>query len=456
MVKLSKLGLRETFGTPGVANKIFWTLFLLALTRLGTFVPIPGIDSSILWTYMHPGQNVLINANGFFERLKYIFSPSSRAELEFLNFFSGGAFSNFSVLMLGVMPYISAQIIIQILMVIIPKLREMAKDPAGSAKLQRWMRYSTIIVCLIQATAVLFYAKSIDGLLTVDMGLFVPIALISCTAGSMFMLWIGERITDKGVGNGVSLLIFAGIVARIPEAIVSIYNGVKADTINIIGIVVLLAIFIVVVLFVIYEETGERRIYVTYSKRIVGRKVYGAQTTHIPFKLNPSGVIPVIFASALLSFPLQIATMLGGNVAWLRSFASWLNPQGAAYIIIYTLLIIAFAFFYTQVSLNPIEIAQQIRENGGTIQGVRPDKIEDYLTKILNRIVLPGSLFLAFIALLPTIVQIVFKFPQNVAMLLGGTSLLIMVGVELETMRALEGIVKSQVRLISDKSKVHK
>lgn len=418
-----------------VSKKLFWTLFLLIITRVGSVIPIPGIDPVSLKQFITSQQSSVVGLT------------------EYLNFFSGGAFSNFSILMLGVMPYISAQIIIQLLMIIVPSLREKAKDPAGSQSIQKWMRYSTILVCLIQATAVLAYANQIPNLLTIPRRTFVPIALLSCTTGSMFMLWIGERITERGVGNGVSLLIFAGIVARIPEAIVSIYQGLNTGEINPVAVVVLFAIFVAVVFLVIYEETGERRIYVTYSKRIVGNKIYGAQNTHIPFKLNPSGVIPVIFASAILSFPIQIASMLGPNVRWLQSVANFLNPQRAPYIVIYTLMIIAFAFFYTQVSLNPIEIAQQIRENGGTIQGVRPDRMEEYLTKILNRIVLPGSLFLAFIALLPTLVQVVFKFPANVSMLLGGTSLLIMVGVELETMRAIEGILKSQLRAISDKSR---
>ena len=179
-----------------------------------------------------------------------------------------------------------------------------------------------------------------------------------------------------------------------------------------------------------------------YAKRVVGRKMYGAQSSYIPFKINPSGVIPVIFASAILSFPLQIASTLGSNVKWLKSFADWLDPQGAPYIIIYTILIIAFAFFYTQVSLNPVEMAKQIRENGGSVPGVRTEKLEEYLTKVLNRIVLPGSLFLALIALIPTIIQLIFKFPTNVAMLFGGTSLIILVGVELELMKQIESIMK--------------
>jgi len=221
-----------------------------------------------------------------------------------------------------------------------------------------------------------------------------------------------------------------------------LFRSVQAGTLNPIVVIVVFAMFAAVVALVVYEQRGQRKIPVQYAKRVVGRKMYGSQSTYIPFKINPSGVIPVIFASALLSFPLQIAASLGPEVRWLQSVANWLDPQGAPYLIIYTLLIIAFAFFYTQVSLNPIEMAKQIRENGGSVPGVRTERLEEYLSKVLNRIVLPGALFLAFIALIPTVVQKFFNFPASVAMLLGGTSLIIMVGVDLDTMSQIEGIMK--------------
>ena len=415
-----------------IRKKIVYTLFIILITRIGAIIPIPGIIPSSLSAY--------------FQSLRE--SASNNSLMELLDFFSGGAFSNFSIFMLGVMPYISAQIIVQLVMIIIPSLREMSKEPTGAMKIQRMTRYGTILVCLIQSFAVTVYARSIPNLLSISMTMFTVIALISCTAGSMLMIWLGERISDKGIGNGISLLIFAGIVARFPNAVITLVNGVVNSRINIVSLAVLLVIFVAVIVMIIYEEKGERKIYITYSKRIVGRKIYGAQSSHIPFKLNPSGVIPVIFASAILAFPLQLATALGPSVRWLARFANFLNPQGDAYIIIYTLLIIMFAFFYTQVTLNPIEISKQIRDNGGSINGVRSDKMEEYLTKVLNRIILPGSLFLAFIALLPTMVQVVFKFPSDVAMVFGGTSLLIMVGVELETMRSINAILKTQNKVM--------
>jgi len=344
--------------------------------------------------------------------------------------------------MLGVMPYISMQIILQLLMLVVPSLKKLAQDPSGHKKIQQYTRYGTVIVCLVQSYVITIYANSIPGVMTMGQLPFTLVAMLTVTTGSMLLIWIGNKITQWGIGNGISLLIFAGIVARIPEAMTLLFRSVSAGVLNPIVVLVVFVMFIVVVALVVYEEQGVRKIPVNYAKRVVGRKMYGAQSTYIPFKINPSGVIPVIFASALLSFPLQIATTLGPEVRWLAAFSNWLNPQGAPYLIIYTLLIIAFAFFYTQVSLNPVEMAKQIRENGGSVPGVRSEKLEEYLTRVLNRIVLPGAVFLAFIALIPTLVQKFFNFPSSVAMLFGGTSLLILVGVDLDTMRQIEGVMK--------------
>ena len=331
-------------------------------------------------------------------------------------------------------------------MLIIPTLKKWSEDANGRRKIQKLNRYGTIVVCLLQSFVVTVYARSIQsylpGVITIDMLPFTLISMLTVTAGTMTLVWLGEKITQYGVGNGISLLIFAGIVARVPSALNVLIQGIIAGTINPLLVVIVLVMFIIVVALVVCEQEGERRIPVNYAKRVVGRKMYGAQSSYIPFKINPSGVIPVIFASAILTFPLQIASALGPNVRWLQSVANWLDPQGAPYLIIYTILIIAFAFFYTQVSLNPVEMAKQIRENGGSVPGVRSEKLEEYLTKVLNRIVLPGSLFLAFIALIPTLVQIIFKFPQSVAMLFGGTSLIILVGVELDFMKQIESIMK--------------
>ena len=417
------------FKMEDLRKKILFTLLILVITRIGTVIPVPGINPTLLE--------------------QYFLSQSSTGNLglvEYLNFFSGGAFSNFSLFTLGVMPYISMQIIVQLLMLIIPTLKKWGEDADGRRKIQKLTRYGTIVVCLLQSFVVTVYARSIQsylpGVITIDMLPFTLISMLTVTAGSMILVWLGEKITQFGVGNGISLLIFAGIVARIPSALNVLIQGIIAGTINPILVVVVLVMFVIVVALVVCEQEGERKIPVNYAKRVVGRKMYGAQSSYIPFKINPSGVIPVIFASAILSFPLQIASALGPNVRWLQSVANWLDPQGAPYLIIYTILIIAFAFFYTQVSLNPVEMAKQIRENGGSVPGVRSEKLEEYLTKVLNRIVLTSSIFLAFIALIPTPVQLIFKFPQSVAMLFGGTSLIILVGVELELMKQIESVMK--------------
>ena len=424
----------DMFKMEDLRKKILFTLLVLAITRVGTVIPVPGVNPTLLE--------------------QYFLSQSASGNLgivEYLNFFSGGAFSNFSLFTLGVMPYISMQIIIQLLMLIIPKLKAWGEDADGRRKIQKVTRYGTIVVCLLQSFVVTVYARSISyyvpGVITIDMLPFTLISMLTVTAGSMTLVWLGEKITQSGIGNGISLLIYAGIVARVPSAFGTIIQGIAAGKgsssyINPVLLVIVIVVFIIIVALVVCEEAGERKIPVNYAKRVVGRKMYGAQSSYIPFKINPSGVIPVIFASSVLTFPIQIASALGSNVKWLQSVANWLDPQGAPYIIIYTILIIAFAFFYTQVSLNPVEMAKQIRENGGSVPGVRSDKLEEYLTKVLNRIVLPGSLFLAFIALVPTLIQLIFKFPSYVAMVFVGTSLIILVGVTIETVKQVESIMK--------------
>ena len=409
----------EMFRMKDIRKKILYTLGILAVTRIGAALPIPGVNPGAVLSY---------------------FEANSNSFTEYLNFFSGGAFANFSILMLGVMPYISTQIIMQLLMLVIPSLKKLAQDPQGSKKVQQYTRDASIAVAAIQSLAASMYAQSIPGALAIGRVPFTIVSIITVTAGSMLMVWLGEKITKNGVGNGISLMIFAGIVARIPSASYTMVTSVAHGLMNPIAIIVVVIMFFFVVALVVYEEKGQRKLPVQYARRVVGRKMYGSQNSFIPFKINPSGVIPVIFASTLLSFPLQLG--YNSSIGWLRAVAEFLNPQGVPYLIIYTLLIIAFAFFYTQVTLNPIEMAKNIRDNGGSIPGVRNEKLEEYLTKVLNRIVLPGAIFLAFIALIPTLIQKFFSFPSNVAMLFGGTSLIILVGVDLETMRQLDALMK--------------
>jgi len=412
------------FRVKDLRDRIIFTIFMLVIFRLGANIPIPGVNINALKIFMTAQQ-----------------AAGTVGITDYLDFFAGGAFSNFSIFMLGIMPYISMSIIMQLLTLVFPKLKKIQEEEGGRKKIQRYTRLGTVAVCLVQGIAVTNYIDSVPDAITINRMAYTLIALLTVTAGTVFLMWMGEQITQRGIGNGISLLIFAGIVTRIPYALYTIVEQVQRRELNPVFVIVVLAMFVVVVALVVYEQQGQRKIPVHYAKRVIGRKIYGAQNTYLPFKINPSGVIPVIFASSVLVFPLQIAGNLAVNptFAWLGRFASWLRPNGLPYVVSYTLLIIFFAYFYTQVTLNPVEIAKNIRENGGSIPGIRSEKMEEYFTRILNRIILPGSLFLAFIAVIPTIVQTWFNFPPSVALLMGGTSLLIMVGVDLDLMSQIEG-----------------
>ncbi|MDR1586842.1 MAG: preprotein translocase subunit SecY [Treponema sp.] len=416
------------FRVKELRERIFFTAVMLVVFRIGAVLPIPGINVRELSSYFLSQQN------------------SGNPIVDYLDFFAGGAFSNFSVFMLGIMPYISMSIIMQLLLIVFPSLKKISQEEGGRKKIQAYQRIGTVAVCLIQSFAVTQYAQSIsrsvENLLNVGIVPFTLIAMLTVTTGTMFLMWIGEQITRRGIGNGISLLIFAGIVARLPQAVWELIGRVRNGDLNLVFVIVVFIMFVAVVALVVFEQQGQRKIPVNYAKRVVGRKMYGAQNTYIPFKINPSGVIPVIFASSILTFPLQIASTIGGNVAWLAAVSRALSPRGTLYNVLYIILIIFFAYFYTQVSLNPIEIAKNIRENGGSIPGIRTERIEEYLTKILNRIVLPGSLYLALIAVIPTFIQWAFNFPSSISYLMGGTSLLILVGVDLDTMSQIEGLLK--------------
>lgn len=403
-------------------KRILFTAFMLMIFRVGAAIPIPGININALKMYFMAQQ-----------------SGSGIGITEYIDFFAGGAFKNFSIFMLGIMPYISMSIIMQLLLIVFPALKKISEEDGGRKKIQRYTRYGTVIICLIQSYVVTVYANQIPDAITLPRLQYTIVAMLTVTTGTVLLMWMGEQISQRGIGNGISLIIFAGIVARMPGAFYQLLLEVRDGDLNPVFVIIVLLMFVAVIALVIYEQQGQRKIPVHYAKRVVGRRMYGAQNTYIPFKINPSGVIPVIFASSILTFLLQIASSLGNEVKWLGNFSYWLRPSGAPYMIIYTLLIVFFAYFYTQVTLNPIEIARQIRENGGSIPGVRTDRMEEYLSRILNRIILPGAIFLAFIAIIPSLVQKFFNFPAQAAMLLGGTSLLIMVGVDLDTMSQIEG-----------------
>jgi preprotein translocase subunit SecY len=436
------------FRTQELRQRIIFTILLLIIFRLGAVIPLPGLD---------------------FVELKRSMDVQSRGEtvdiLDYLDLFVGGAFRNYSVFMLGIMPYITCSIVIQLLVVIFPKLKKMSEEEGGRKKIQRYTRYATVAVAAVQS-AFLISSTVRNELLTVNRTAFIILGVITVTTGCMFLMWLAEQINQRGIGNGSSVIIFAGIVARIPEALLQLgivrsflrfvedvgvliglskrgdiinpYAGTNVG-INPIFILMALVMFVVVVGLIIYEQRGQRKIPVHYAKRVVGRRMYGAQNTYLPFKLNPSGVIPIIFANTILITPIQIISSVGSQVKFLRDFARFLTPHGVPYLIIYSLLIVFFAYFYTQVTLNPIEISKNIREHGGSIPGIRSEKMEEHLNRILNRIILPGSLFLAFIAIIPTIITNLFGFPYSVSNIMGGTSLLILVGVGLDTMSQIEG-----------------
>jgi preprotein translocase subunit SecY len=411
------------FRIKELRERILFTITILAVFRLGSVLTIPGIDPHALTVFFKS-------------------QTKGSSFVDYMDFFAGGAFSNFSVFMLGVMPYISTQILMQLALIIFPSLKKAAEEDGGRKKIQSWTRMATVGVALIQSYAATVYAYSIPGAVVLSKMAFTPIAMITVITGTMVTVWMGEQITNRGIGNGISMMIFAGIVARLPKAAWELVKLVQSGDVNPVFVILALVMFVGIIGLVVYEQQGQRKIPVHYAKRVVGRKMYGGQNTYIPFKINPSGVIPVIFASSFLTFPLQIAGSIGPNVRWLNSIATFLRPNGMWYNVFYVILIIFFAYFYTQVTLNPTEIAKQIRENGGSIPGIRTDKTESYMQRILNRLILPGSLYLAAIAVMPTIIQNLFGFPQSISMLMGGTSLLILVGVDLDTMSQIEAQLK--------------
>lgn len=418
------------FKIKDIRNKIFFTLLILAVVRLGSILTVPGINAHLLLQYF---ENYAKGAESAFAN--------------YMDFFAGGAFEKFSVLMLGVMPYISTQIILQLALIIFPTLKRIVSDDGGQQKFATWTRIGTVLVCLVQSLAITVYAESIDqqlnGVISINNPVYFKfIAMLTVTTGSMVTVWLGDQITSHGIGNGVSVIIFAGIIARMPSAVWELVKKVKNGEINPVFVIVVLLMFIAIVALVVIEQSGERQIPVKFAKRVQGRKQYAEQSTYIPFKINPSGVIPIIFASSFLTFPLQIANSLAGKATWLGKVSAFLNPMGIWYNIILVLLIVFFAYFYTQVTLNPVDIAKNIRENGGVIPGRRSDEVESYLQKVLNRLILPGSLYLAALAILPTVIQLAFKFPPSISMLMGGTSLLIVVGVVLDTMSQVEAQLK--------------
>lgn len=415
--------LKNAFSVPDLRKKIFIVLALLLVFRFGSYIPVPGINRTLLQEVMSQ------SANGIFGMI---------------NIISGGAFGNISIFAMSITPYINASIIIQLLTVAIPALEKMQKEGnEGRKKLAQYMRYGTIVLAIIQGIGI---AVSLgrSGVLYNNDFFTIFIIVLSLTAGTAFIMWLGEQMTEYGIGNGTSLIIFAGILSRLPAGIQSLLASTQATT-SMMGALAFAAILIVMLLLiaaVVWVTKAERRIPVQYAKRVVGRKIYGGQASHIPMSVSMSGVMPIILAMSLMMFPsMIISAVTGGNpTGFWRGVYQLFSGAGNGwytfgYCLIYVLLIVGFSFFYTIIVFNPVEVANNLKKNGGFIPGIRAGKpTAEYLSGILNKITLFGAIFIAFIAIFPVIVQSV----TGIRLGFGGTALLIVVGVALETVKQLE------------------
>jgi preprotein translocase subunit SecY len=398
-----------------IRSKIVFTLLMLVVFRLGSNIPVPGMDRDLL-------AEVFSGDTGLFG---------------LFDLFSGGAFSNFTIFALSITPYITASIILQLLTIAVPSLERLAKEgEEGKKKIAQYTRYLTVVLAFVQAIG-LSVGLFRQALISTDF-FSITVIVLTLSAGTAFLMWLGEQINENGIGNGISLIIFAGIVSRIPSAIHTTWIKLQAGEVSIITIIVFLLFAAIVVVGIIEVQQGQRRIPVQYAKRVVGRKMYGGQSTHIPLKVNQAGVIPVIFSLSLLQFPLTI-TYFTPNTGFSAWVTKWLSPGGDPGVWIYTifniLLIVFFTYFYTAVTFNPADVANNMKNNGGFIPGIRPGRSTvEYLTKVLTRITFVGAIFLAVVATLPTLID---QF-TNLEVGFGGTSLLIAVGVALDTMKQLE------------------
>ncbi len=410
-------GLTNIFRIPELRKRLLFSLGMLAVYRLGIFVTTPGVDRIAMRRVVSQGNL-----------------------LGLLNFFSGGALEQLSIFALGIMPYVSASIILQLLTVVVPALEKLQKEgELGRRKITQYTRYGTVVLSAIQGYGISTYLETLrdsTGLSVVaEPGWsFRLITMISLAAGTAFIMWMGEQITERGIGNGISLVIFAGIVARAPAAAFETFMAYRAPGTQVteLGLLILGIVMMVVIGVIVFVERGQRRIPVQYAKRVVGRKAYGGQSTHLPLKVNTAGVIPPIFASSLLLFPATLA----GWFPFLGALQTALAPGEWIYNVIYVGLIVFFAYFYTAVTFNPVDVADNLKKNGGYIPGIRPGKsTASYIDHVLSRITFGGAMYLAAICVLPTIITSEF----GVTFYFGGTSLLIVVGVALDTVQQIEG-----------------
>ncbi|RMH36284.1 MAG: preprotein translocase subunit SecY [Nitrospirae bacterium] len=407
--------LQNIFKIPELRSRVLFTLAMLAVYRIGAHIPTPGINNEEL-------SKFLLERGG--------------ALLGFLDIFSGGALSRLTIFALGIMPYISASIILQLLTVVVPHLSKLAKEgEQGRKTIIRYTRYGTIGIAIIQGFGIALGLEGMNqGAFVLEPGWpFRLMTVITLTAGTAFLMWLGEQITERGVGNGISLIIFAGIVARLPSAIVQTVELYRIGQLSLPFLIILVVVMLAVVGAIVFLESARRKIPVQYAKRVIGRRVYGGQSTHIPLKINTAGVIPPIFASSIIAFPATITGFI--QVPWVQSIGTQLAPGSMLYTLLYVGLIIFFCFFYTAVVLNPVDMADNMKKYGGFIPGIRPgQRTADYIYKVLTRITFAGSIYLALVCVIPEL--LIYKL--NVPFYFGGTSLLIVIGVGLDTAQQIE------------------
>lgn len=423
--------LANLFKIPDLKKKILFTLGIMAIERMGTYVPTPGIDGAKLAQ--------------FFDSLA---QTQGGTLFGIMNMFAGGAMSRLTIFALGIMPYISSSIILQLLTAVIPSLEKLAKEgEAGQKKIIQYTRYGTVLLSIIQSFFIALWLENparFQGLQIVQSPgwPFRILTVITLTSGTAFIMWLGEQIQERGIGNGISLIITAGIISRLPTAILQLVSLIRPSAVSKGQLqpftVVLLAIMLVIVVFAVVIITqGQRKIPIQYAKRVIGRKVYGGQSTYIPLRVNQAGVIPIIFAQSIILFPATIAALVPNPLV--QKLASSLGERDLMYNIIYSLLIIFFSYFYTAITFNPIDVADNMKRYGGFVPGIRPGRATaEHLDFIMTRITLPGAIFLALIAVFPSIISASMKVPYLIASFFGGTGLLIVVGVMLDTMRQVE------------------
>jgi len=412
---VNKAGLGELFA------RLRFVLLAIFVYRIGTHIPVPGID---------PGQ------------LEALFNQNQGTILGLANMFSGGALERMSILALGIMPYISASIIMQLMAAVTPQLEQLKKEgEAGRRKISQYTRYLTVVLAIVQATG-MTVGMANQGMSFDTSPLFFVIAITSLVTGAVFMMWLGEQITEKGVGNGISLLIFAGIVAGLPSAIGQSLEQARQGELNVLVLLLILVLAIAVIYLIIFIERGQRRITVNYAKRQQGRKMYQAQSSHLPLKVNMAGVIPAIFASSILLFPASIAQWFGssGSADWLQDLAVAIGPGQPLNILLFTVFVVFFCFFYTALMFNPVEVADNLKRSGAFVPGIRPgQQTANYIDGVLTRLTVFGAAYIALVCLLPQFLVVMW----NVPFYLGGTSLLIVVVVVMDFMAQVQSHLMS-------------